>query len=120
MVKQYRQPVGRILLELPAGILRRREDPTECARRELLEETGYKARNLYRMISFYMAPGYSTEIIHTFKATGLTKSRQNTDEDEFIQVVEVDLDDCAKMVRRNEIIDAKTICGIHALALGRR
>ena len=105
---------------MPAGILKRREDPVECARRELLEETGYEAHKLQRMISFYVAPGYSTEIIHTFKATGLTKSIQNTDDDEFIEVVEVNLDDCTEMIRRNEIIDAKTICGIHALALGGR
>lgn len=92
-------------MEIPAGKKRDSENNEECARRELLEETGYKARILKRVRSFYLAPGYSTEMIALFIARGLEMIKQSLDEDEAIEVLE--------NVKSGIIEDAKTIIGIY-------
>ncbi|MFQ6077496.1 MAG: NUDIX domain-containing protein [Candidatus Bathyarchaeia archaeon] len=112
LVRQFRQPAGEALLELPAGTLSRGEDPDECADRELVEETGYRAGRLKRMFSFYTAPGYSSELIHAYLATDLVRVGQRAEEDEFIQVLEVEFSSALQMIERGEIRDGKTICGI--------
>jgi ADP-ribose pyrophosphatase len=112
MVKQYRQPVGKVLLELPAGTLDKGEDPEECARRELVEEVGYYPQKLTKMFHSYLAPGYSTEMLHTYLAEDLQPTSENRDADEFIEVVTVNLRQAVDMIRSGEIIDAKSICGI--------
>jgi len=112
MVRQYRQPVGKVLLELPAGTLDTNEDPVMCARRELMEEIGYYPKKLTPLFCSYLAPGYSTEMLHTFLAEDLEPAEEKRDIDEFIEVIIVNLKDAVQMIRDGEIIDAKSICGI--------
>lgn len=116
LVRQYRKPVEQILYELPAGKLGKDEDPLACAQRELLEETGYSAREVTKIFDFYTTPGFSNEIMHIFLAQGLSSGSQNLDGDEFIQVERMPLNKLLAMVKNGEIKDAKTIIGILYLA----
>jgi ADP-ribose pyrophosphatase len=113
LVRQYRLPAGESLIEVPAGTLGEDEDEEECARRELLEETGYEAGSLEKIRSFYLAPGYSTEKITLFIARGLNKKSQKLELDEEIEVLELTLEEALKMVREGVIKDAKTIISIY-------
>lgn len=112
MVRQYRQAAGEVLLEIPAGTLEPGESPAECAHREVQEEIGYRSDDLILMFRSYLAPGYSTEMLHTFLARGLTKVTAERDPDEFIEVVEAPIDEALRFIETGEIKDAKTICGI--------
>jgi len=112
MVRQFRQAAGETLLEIPAGTLDPGEDPMACVVRELEEEIGFRAGRVSEMFRSYLAPGYSSEMLHTFLAEDLVKVRAHTEEDEFIEVVEVPLDQAAAKILTGEIKDAKTICGI--------
>lgn len=112
LVRQYRQAAGRDLLEIPAGTIEPGEDPVECAARELEEEVGYRAARLEKIFHSYLAPGYSSEILHTFVATDLTKSSDRTDADEFVRAEPIRLADARSMIQSGEICDAKTICGL--------
>lgn len=112
MVKQYRQPAGEVLIEIPAGTMDRNEDAETCASRELTEETGYRAGKLTRMFSTFLAPGYSEEMLHTFLAEDLSPAGAEADEDEFIEVMTIELEDAVEMIRSGEIKDAKTVCGL--------
>ena len=115
-VKQFRHAVSDFLLELPAGKLdHENEDITDCARRELLEETHYSCEKLEKMITFYTSPGFCNEKIHLFIADGLSYNPQkglSCDEDEFISIADFSLNDSLKMIDENKISDAKTILGI--------
>ncbi len=115
LVRQYRYAAGKPLLEIPAGTLEEGEDPLECARRELIEETGYEASELTAILSCYMAPGYSDEIIHFYEARGLTKVGMSPEEDENIEVEVSGLGEIVRMIEENVIEDAKTIIGIRCL-----
>ncbi|MEM1583221.1 MAG: NUDIX hydrolase [Nitrososphaerota archaeon] len=108
LVNQYRYPIGRWILEVPAGTLKEGESPEECALRELEEEVGYKARRLKKMLTIYPSPGYSTEVIHIYLASGLEKSTQRLEEDEQITIVELGLDEAIKELSRNGEVDGKT------------
>ena len=112
MVRQYRLPVGRVLLEVPAGTLDPAEEPEEAAQRELQEETGFRAQRLERLAGFWVAPGYCTEYIHVYLAEGLSESRLAADEDELIQVETVSLDEALRLVDAGHIEDAKSVCGL--------
>jgi len=112
MVRQYRQAAGEILLEIPAGTSEPAESPLACADRELQEETGYKAGRITEMFKSYLAPGYSSEMLHTFLAEDLTRVDSHNDEDEFLEVVEVPMSEAVDWIRTGAIKDAKTICGI--------
>jgi ADP-ribose pyrophosphatase len=114
-VRQHRLPAGKSLLEIPAGTKRKNEDDEECARRELLEETGYRASIFKKIRNFYLAPGYSSEKITLFLASGLEKLEQNLEEDEDIEVVEAPFEEAFKMLDEGIIEDAKTIVGIYEL-----
>ena len=121
LVKQYRYPVGRVTLEIPAGKLDSPdEDPIDCAIRELSEETGYSARRMRKLTSIATTVGFSNEWIHIYAATNLVKGAQHPDDDEFINCVKVPLDEAVAMVRRGEIFDAKSAVGILLLQLGMR
>ena len=112
MVRQFRQPTGEVLLEIPAGTLEPREDPDDCAARELIEETGYRAGILHKMFRSYLAPGYSSEMLHTYLATDLKQVEAAPDADELLDVVTVGFDEAVGMISTGQIKDAKTICGL--------
>lgn len=112
MVKQFRQAAGEVLLELPAGSLEPDEEPMHCVAREMEEEIGYTARKLTPMFSLYLAPGYSSEMLHMFLAEKLDKIQARPEDDEFVEVVEVHMGETVELIRSGGIKDAKTICGI--------
>ncbi len=117
LVKQYRHAPGERLVEIPAGKLDAGEDPLECARRELLEEVGCAAESWHRLASFYTSPGFSDEVLHLYLARGLTRGEAAPDEDEFLEVMRVPLEDALAMVARGEIRDSKTVAGLALASL---
>ena len=113
LVRQFRYATGSELLEIPAGTLEQGEDPEACARRELEEETGYKCDKLLKMFECFMAPGYSTEKIHFYLARNLRLSKMRTEDDERIQTELIPIAAAMERIRKGEIHDAKTICGLY-------
>jgi ADP-ribose pyrophosphatase len=111
MVKQFRKPLEKVCLEIPAGKLDKGEQPLECAKRELEEETGYKAKDIKFVLSIDTAAGFSDETIHLFLATGLEAGELKPDEDEFVEVEKIKIDDLINMIFQGKINDAKTIIG---------
>ena len=111
-VKQYRHPIGEILLEVPAGTLKPGEDPKLCAARELEEETGYTAGELIHLITVYPSPGYSSERLHIYLARELRRGLQNLELDEDISVVEMTFEQALKEIEEGRIRDAKTIIAV--------
>ena len=114
LVRQYRYAAGRELLEIPAGTLEPGEEPDACAVRELQEETGYTAQRWRKLLCCYMAPGYSSEVIHIYVAEDLNSVASNPEEDESIKVERLGFNEAIKMIEDNVIMDAKTITGILA------
>jgi ADP-ribose pyrophosphatase len=112
MVRQWRYAIGRETLEIPAGKIDPGESLRECARRELLEETGFNAQNLFSLFRYYPAIGYSNEVIEIFAASELTKTSEKLDEDEIARVELVDLDHVFDLISRGIIQDGKTVIGI--------
>ncbi|MFQ6057420.1 MAG: NUDIX domain-containing protein [Anaerolineae bacterium] len=115
LVRQFRQAAGEVLWEIPAGTREAGEDAEACARRELQEETGYQASHMERLLSFYTSPGFCTEQIDLYLATGLSPVPHALEADEAIEVEAVPLTEALEMIRRGEIRDAKTIVGLLAL-----
>jgi len=114
LVRQYRHAVGRILLEIPAGKIEHGEDLESAARRELQEETGCQAKEFNRLCSFFSTPGFTSEELHLYFATGLSLLEQNLDDDEFVEVFPVPWEQAIKMIWSGEICDAKSVAGILA------
>lgn len=112
LVKQFRYAYGKVITEIPAGKIEKGEDPLDCASRELIEETGYSAKNIELLGEVYPSPGYCGEIIYIYKASELTKRCQNLDADEFLDVIKMPLDEAYKMVINGDIKDSKTVAGI--------
>ncbi|MEO8340712.1 MAG: NUDIX hydrolase, partial [Nitrospirota bacterium] len=117
LIRQFRHAAGGFIYEVPAGKLHPGEDPTACAARELEEEVGYRADRLELLSSIFTAPGFTDEVIHIYKATGLTIGRQQLDRDEVLEVIEMPLQDAMRMIETGEIRDAKTIVGLQAIYL---
>ena len=109
LVEQYRKAVESKTLEIPAGTLEEGESPEECARRELIEETGFQASKLDKLVEFYPSPGFSSEIIHIFEASGLKKV---SDVDAELPIRFVPLSELLIKIRRGEIKDGKTVIGV--------
>jgi len=109
LIRQYRHPAGQVLLEAPAGRLEAGEAPEVAALRELREETGYQASALTFVTKFYALPGYSTEVLYCFLATGLTPGPQNLDRDEDIRLVRMPFTKARELVYQGDILDAKTM-----------
>ncbi|MBE6810473.1 MAG: NUDIX hydrolase [Ruminococcaceae bacterium] len=108
-VRQWRYPYMEETLEIPAGKRDRQdEDPLECGKRELREETGATAESYIDLQPMYPTPGYINEVIYCYLATGLTFGEQNPDEDEFLDVLRIPLEKAVEMVLSGEIKDAKT------------
>jgi ADP-ribose pyrophosphatase len=122
LVRQWRTPADRVLLEIPAGTLDRDEasgaieDPELASRRELEEETGYRARSWTRLAEFWTAPGFATEKMHLYLATDLEPADPNErlgpDEDEHLRLERLPFDETLNAVDRGEIQDAKSIAGL--------
>ena len=112
LIRNERISVERELLELPAGTLDAGEQPQDCARRELTEETGYVAAEMEHLLSFYSSPGFCTELLHTFVARGLRPGPQNTEVGETIQLAPLPHDDVLAAIRDGRICDAKTIVSL--------
>ncbi|MBP0724309.1 NUDIX hydrolase [Bacillus sp. RG28] len=119
LVDQYRKPMERVLLEIPAGKLEKGEEPLRTAIRELEEETGYEAAEWNHIQSFYTSPGFADEYIHIYLATGLRKKENSAslDEDEFVEVRELSLEECLSELQKGAIHDAKTCFAIQYLQL---
>ncbi len=112
LVKQYRRPLDDFLLELPAGKKEAGEESLTCAKRELREETGFTAQTYVYLGADYVSPGFCTEKIHVYLATGLTAGEAQPDGDEFVEVYAYPLDALVDMVMDGTICDAKTAIGI--------
>lgn len=108
LVRQFRYPYGQVVVEAPAGKLEPGEDPLECGKRELLEETGMAASDYRFLGELYPSPGYCDEVISLYLATGLTEKAQQLDEDEFLEVDRVPLDTAVEQILSGEIKDSKT------------
>ena len=108
-VEQYRIGAQAILLELPAGVLKPGEDPDECALRELREETGKSARSLIKLGRFFMAPGYTTEEMHVYLARDLYENPLQQDDDEFLQLVGIPLDNIRQLINDGQLMDGKSL-----------
>ena len=110
LLKQLRSVINSYIYELPAGTLDRNESPLSCARREIIEETGYSAGKFTRLGEIYPVPGYSTEKIIIFKAEGLRKKQRLPERDEVIEYFIFDRKKIKQLFKSGRIIDAKTIC----------
>ena len=112
LIRNRRYALNQFLIELPAGTLEKNEDPMNCAGRELLEETGYLARRLKLLTSFFTSPGVFTEKIHAFVAYDLEKRQQDLDLGEDIELFPVTLGHSLEMIRSGEVQDAKTLAAL--------
>jgi ADP-ribose pyrophosphatase len=115
MVRQYRHAAGVELLELPAGTLGPAETPEACARREVREEIGMAAGRLEKIGEFYLAPGYSTEFMYVFLATELSPDPLQADEDEFLSVETIPLEQLLQMAGSGQIRDGKSLAALFLL-----
>lgn len=111
VVRQYRTALDRVTVEVPAGKLDPGEDPLECAKRELREETGFSAKRINYLTTIATTPGFCDEVIHIYMATGLTFDGANPDDDEFVNVDLVPLSELIDAVLDGKIEDAKTVVG---------
>jgi ADP-ribose pyrophosphatase len=112
LIRQYRYAAGGWLYEVPAGRLDPGEDPADCARRELEEETGCTATGVERLTTIFTTPGFCDERIHLFLATGLTRGEHRRERDEFLEVETVALSRALAMIEGGEIQDAKTVIAL--------
>ena len=113
LVRQHRVAVDRVTLEIPAGKLDSvNEDPLDCATRELREETGLSAERMTCLTTLLTTPGFCTEKIAVYLAQGLSQGDTHPDEDEFLGLVRLPLEEAFEMVMHGEICDGKTICGL--------
>jgi len=113
ILNQYRHALRRYIWEIPAGTLDPQESVISCAKRELIEETGFSAAEWYKLGEITPVPGYSDERIHIFLARGLEPAQQKLDKDELIKVTQVNLQDALDMIARGEIQDSKSISGLY-------
>ena len=112
LVRQYRHPAVKYLLELPAGTLNGKERPEDGASRELEEELGVRAGKLEKLSEFFVSPGFCEEKMWLYLATDLTETEQRLEDDEFIEVVRLPINRALQMITDGEIEDAKTIIGL--------
>ncbi|WP_281886719.1 NUDIX domain-containing protein [Paenibacillus sp. YYML68] len=117
VVEQYRKPLEKSQVEIPAGKLDGAEDPLEAARRELEEETGYTSASIRHVASFYTSPGFADELLHLYVADKLTSGESRPDEDEFLEAEAITLEEAQTYIREQRISDAKTILAVYAWRL---
>jgi ADP-ribose pyrophosphatase len=112
LIRQHRHCAGGEIWEIPAGRIDEGENPENCAVRELAEEVGYQADHIEKLTAIYSAPGYCTEKVYIYLATGLTPCEMNQEEDEVIEVMKLSIGEAMEKVKTGEIDDAKTVVGI--------
>ena len=112
LVKQFRMAINKETLEIPAGKLEKGEEPLKAAARELEEETSFKAEEFKNLGTIATGAGFTDEKIRIFKATGLYKGVKGGDDDEFIDVIPMKIEDIKIMIKNGDIIDAKTIAAL--------
>lgn len=112
LVRQYRHPTVKYLLEAPAGKLDEGETPAQAAARELEEELGFIAGNLEKLSEFFVSPGFCEEKMWVYLATDLAESKQRLEDDEIIEIVRMPFTQALSMITTGEIEDAKTIIGV--------
>lgn len=112
LVEQFRIALNKTMLEIPAGKLEKGEVPLECAHRELEEETGYKAKGMEYLGTIATGAGFTDELIHIYKATGLYEGVKGGDDDEFIEATPCKIKDVRNLIKKGKIIDAKTISSL--------
>lgn len=112
LVRQWRHPASAALLEIPAGTREEGEEPLATLQRELIEEIGHRAERIELLAEVYVAPGYSTELIGLYLATGLEPADGEADADENIEVVRVPLQEAFRMCRDGELTDSKTVSAL--------
>ena len=110
--RQFRYPLRKAFIELPAGKIDPNEDPLATGQRELLEETGYTAREWHYLAALHPCIGYSDEIIHIYLASGLQAGEHSRDHDESLEVFTLTLDEAMQALRRGEITDGKTMIAL--------
>lgn len=120
LIRQFRHAAGGFIYEIPAGTLKDGETPETCAARELEEEIGYRAADFEHLTSILPAPGYTDEVIHIYRGTGLTKSVQSLDHDEVLEVVEMPLEQAVGEIAKGRIRDSKTIIGLQLVYMKER
>ncbi|SES70417.1 ADP-ribose pyrophosphatase [Natronincola peptidivorans] len=111
-VRQFRKPVEEILLEIPAGKIEANESTEKCALRELKEETGYSAKDIKKILDFYTTPGFTNEVMHIYLAENLEEGTASPDEDEYIELVSLSLEEALEYIKEGKIKDSKTIIAI--------
>ncbi len=112
LVKQFRYPIGKITMEIPAGKLDKDELPLDCAVRELEEEIGASGPTMIHLSTFYTTPGFCNEILYLYLAKDFTRKNNKLDEDEFLEVIELGLKESLALIENGSIRDSKTIIGI--------
>jgi ADP-ribose pyrophosphatase len=117
VVEQYRKPMEKFQIEIPAGKLDPGEDPIVCAGRELEEETGFRAATLKPISAFYTSPGFADEKLYLYLAEGLERGAMNPDEDEYLRVDAITLEEALAYIEVGRISDAKTILAVYAWRL---
>jgi ADP-ribose pyrophosphatase len=119
MVEQYRKALEKSIIEIPAGKLEPGEEPVKTAARELEEETGYGCENLSHLISFYTSPGFADELVHLYMAENITRieDAKGPDEDEFVDLIEVTIEEALTLIKEKKIYDAKTAYAVQYLQL---
>lgn len=117
LIRQFRHAAGGFIYEIPAGKLTPGEDPLLCAARETEEEIGYRAGSLDLLTSIFTAPGFADEVIHVYLGTDLCPSKQQLEQDEVLEIVEMPLEQALGLIRDGTIRDAKTIVGLQSVYL---
>lgn len=112
LIRQYRYAADGFVWEIPAGRLDDGEDPLECARRELLEETGCSAERIERLTTIYTTPGFTDERIHLFMGVGLTRGEHKREQDEFMEIETMPISRALALIEQGEMTDSKSIIGI--------
>jgi ADP-ribose pyrophosphatase len=112
LLKQFRPSIGEEIYEIPAGTIEKGEAPLATAKREIIEETGFKAKQWSKIAEFYTAPGFCTELMHVYVARGLSPASAEGDADEILKPVRLTIDAALKLIRTQKIRDAKSIAGL--------